>query len=669
MKKKINKIKENIIKYVITNRLFLSYVILSLLSAILVRKFTVGGTGSFAPFITDLGEILLFGSLGYLVKPKNQFKYYFIWLFIFTAMSMVNSIYYTFYDSFASFGELATAGQVESVSNSLLEKLRFADFIYLINPVIFYLIHKKLKATNYYHNVRKLFKNKMIVLITLIVSAICLSFSFITATRKDYSRLAKQWNRVYIVERFGIITYQFNDLIQTLTPRINSLFGHEEAIAKFQTYFDKREKHHNNKYTGILKGKNIIFVHMESIQTFLMDLKFNGVEVAPNLNKMAKEGMFFNNFYPQVSIGTSSDTEFSLNTGLLPAASGTVYVSYYNRNYFALPKYFKELGYYTFSMHGNYATMWNRNKAHPSLGYEGMYYRECFNFTPEDVINLGINDQLFFEQGIKIMEDIEQNHPNYMGTVITLSNHSPFNQASKLSNLDLSLTYEEKDDITGEMKQHKSDYLSESNIGKYIKSANYADWALGKLVEYVNNSPYFNDTVFVFYGDHDAKFSNKEINYLYNLNPKTGSVYNEKDSHYYNYDYYAHELNKKTPLIIWTKNKKLRSIFKGKISYNMGMYDIAPTILNMYGLTNKYVIGHDIFNIKNKNVIVFPNGNVLTNKIYYNNSTGEYKVLKKNAVITEDYINQLVKTADEELEVSNAIIVYDLLKDKKINEE
>ena len=31
-------------------------------------------------------------------------------------------------------------------------------------------------------------------------------------------------------------------------------------------------------------------MHMESMQSFLMDLSFNGREVTPNLNKLAKEG-------------------------------------------------------------------------------------------------------------------------------------------------------------------------------------------------------------------------------------------------------------------------------------------------------------------------------------------------------------------------------------------
>ena len=667
--KLLKKIKKSIVEYVMTNRLFIVYVLLSLIGAMLVRKFTVNNLFAFKPFITDLGMILLIGSIGYLIKPKNQFKYYFTWMIIFTILNIISSIYYKFYTSFASFGELATVGQVKTVTGSIFEKLAFTDIMYIFIPILFYIIHKKLSSTTYYTFISKLEKSKKMIISTFVAGILCLAMSFITATKTDYSRLAKQWNRIYIVERFGIIMYQFNDLIQTLTPRINSLFGIEEAKDKFNIYFENKEEHKNNRYTGVLKGKNIIFVHLESIQTFLMDLEFNGVEATPNLNRLAKEGMFFKNFYPQISTGTSSDTEFTLNTGLLPAASGIVFQSYYNRNYLSLPKYFKDKGYYTFSMHGNLPSMWNRNKAHPALGYEEMYFRDSFDFTKEDVVNLGINDALFFEQGVKIMEDIEKTKPNYMGTIITLSNHSPFNQASKLSDLDLSTSYEKIDEMTGEKEIVTNDYLSSSSVGRYIKSANYADVALGKFIEYINESNEFENTLFVFYGDHDAKLSRNEINYLYNLNPLTGETLTEKDSNYVNYDYYAHELNKKTPLIMWSKNKKLKRIFKGEIPYTMGMYDIAPTILNMYSLYNKYTVGNDIFNTKHNNVVVFPNGNFLTEKVYYNNSTDDYKILKENTIVDDEYINDFIKTANERLEISNGIILYDLLKGYDVKEK
>ncbi len=664
----LKKIRKNIVEYIITNRLFISYVILAIIGTMFVRKFTIGTFFALKPFTTDLGIILIIGGFGYFVKPKNQFKYYFIWLIIFTTLFIISSIYYTFYTSFASVGELGTVGQVETVTGSIFEKIRFVDIMYIAIPIIFYLIHKRLLSSAYYYFIDKIEKGKKMVVSTILVGVLCLAYSFGVATGTDYSRLAKQWNRLYIVERFGILMYQFNDLVQFLTLQTNSLFGYEDAQEAFNEYFDNKEEHIENEYTGILKGKNIIFVHMESIQTFLMDLEFNGQAVMPNLNRLADEGMFFENFYPQVSTGTSSDTEFTLLTGLMPAASGAVFTSYYDKEYFTIPKYLKEQGYYAFSMHGNLSSMWSRDRAHPSLGYEGMYFEESFTYTENDVINLGINDRLFFQQAIPILENIESTYENYMGTIITLSNHSPFSIASQYSTLDLTSHYSTVNPETGEVIDHAVDYLSDSAVGEYIKSANYADTALGDFLNYINSSSAFDNTIFVFYGDHDAKLSRSEINYLYNLNPETGEEYEEGDPHYVEYDYYDHELNKKTPLIIWTKNDELKEVFQGTVSYYTGMYNVAATILNMYGIYNKYTIGEDIFSVKDDNLIVFPNGNVLNNMIYYNNSTGEYKVLKEGS-FDEDYISNISAIGEQRLDISNSIIVYDLLDSIDMNGE
>lgn len=658
VKKTFKKVKKNTIEYIITNRLFISYVLLSFIATMCVRKFTIGTAFNLNPIITDLGLILIIGSFGYFIKPKNQFKYYFTWIIIINLMCLISSVYYIFFTSFASIGELATMGQTETVTGSIFDKLRFSYAIYIVIPIIFYMIHKKLLSSTYYYFIDKIEKSKKMFISTLAIGVLLIGYRFATATPTDYSRLTKQWNRISIVERFGIILYQGNDFVQILRPSLSSLFGQEAAMETFNNYFDKKEVTKDNKYTGILKGKNIIFVHMESMQSFLMDLSFNGEEVTPNLNKLASEGMHFTNFYPQVSTGTSSDTEFTLLSGLMPASSGTVFVSYYDRNYFTIPKYLSNLGYNTFSMHGNLSSMWNRNKAHPSLGYKDMYFNEVFEYTDEDVINLGINDKLFFKEAMPILESIEKNNQNYMGTIITLSNHSPFKLASAYSTLDLTSYTENKSE----------DYLSSTAVGQYIKSANYADSALGEFLEYVKSSDYFNNTVFVFYGDHDAKLSRSEINYLYNLNPETGEVYEEGDEAYVNYDYYAHELNKKTPLIIWTKDKSLKSIFKGDVTYTMGMYNVASTILNMYGIKNKYTMGDDIFTVKNNNLVVYPNGNFLTSKVYYNNSTNEYLSLKGDE-ITKEYIDSLSSEAENRLTVSNSIIVYNLLKDKKMGEE
>lgn len=660
-KKSLKKFRQQLNKYAMTNKLFITYFILAVVGCIILRNVTIDIPFTLKSFLTELGMILLLGSFGYFVKPKNQYKYFFSVLILFTVIEIVNSVYYTFYASFGSLGELSTLSQAETVTDSIVDELKLIDFIYVVFPLIFYLIHKVIKGTPYYNYMNKIENGKRMVIGTLIAAGICLSYSFITATGTDYSRLSKQWNRVYIVERFGIILYQTNDVFQTIKPKISSLFGYEEAYEMFQDYFTNEENlqyNGKNKYTGILEDYNIVYVHMESTQNFLMDLKFNGVDAAPNLKKLAREGMFFSNFYPQISTGTSSDAEFMMLTGLLPSSTGTVFVSYADNDFITLPSLLKERDYHTFSMHGNYASMWNRNNVHPKLGYDEMIFKDQFTYDEEtEKVGLGINDKLFFAQGIQKLETIESTYQNYFGTMITLSNHSPFSP-NDLFTYDISDKY--TDDVTGE--EVTTCYLCGKDIGDYIVSAHYADEALGELMDLIKNSDYFDNTLFVFYGDHDAKLSHKELNYLYNYDYKTGELKSEDDPTYIEYDNYAHNLNKKTPLIMWTKNSKLKNKIKGEVKEIMGMNDTMPTLLNMLNIDYKYHIGHDIFNIRGKNIVVFPNGNFLTDKVYYNNSTEEYKVLKENITLEEDYINKNAKASEEELEIANSMIMYNLTK-------
>ncbi len=678
MKEKITlffrKLRKNIIEYIATNRLFLTFVVLSMLGLMLVRNYTVGDMFSFEACISDFALVLLIGSFGYLVKPRNQYRYFMIVLIIFTLMEIINSVYYTFYTSFASFGELGTVGQTETVMGSVYERIKVTDLIYILFPFVFYFIHKKLLRTAYYNFMSVVEKGKKMCMVTLLVGCLFLAYTFVTATGTDYSRLAKQWNRVYVVERFGLVLYQINDLIQTLTPKFSSLFGYEEAAQSFIEFFTSDDidlYDGENEYTNILEGYNVVFIHMEGMQTFLMDIEFNGVEATPNLNKIASEGMFFTNFYPQVSIGTSSDTEFTLLTSLLPAASGAVFTSYYDREYITIPKLLKEKGYYTFSMHGNYASMWNRATVHPLLGYDDMYFEDTYTYNTDsddpdnlEYINLGISDKKFFEQVVPILEEIEANNTNYMGTIITLSNHSPFTYLEKYGEYDMSTTYEVCDEETEECSEVTTDYLYGTAVGNYIMSAHYADEALGELFEYINNSDAFENTVFVLYGDHDVKLTKNQMNYLYNYDYTTGELKTEDDPTYVTYDDYDHELNKNTPLIIWTKNEELKEILQGEVDYVMGMYDVMPTLGNMLGIENEFAMGHDIFNIKDDNYVVFPNGNFLTSLIYYNNSESQYKVIQEGAELTTDYITNLIAKTEAVLEVSNAIIVHDLIKNE-----
>ena len=101
------------------------------------------------------------------------------------------------------------------------------------------------------------------------------------------------------------------------------------------------------------------------------------------------------------------------------------------------------------------------------------------------------------------------------------------------------------------------------------------------------------------------------------------------------------------------------------VDKTMGMYDVLPTMANLFGFTESYALGHDVFS-KEEGIVVFPSGNVLTDKVYYNNLNEEYISFTEDP-LSEDYISNLRDYADMILEVSNGIIVHDLIKNEKNN--
>jgi len=624
----------------------------------------MGNISDFRPLILDTALILIIGSIGYLIKPKKQFAYFFTWVIIIALLCTINSIYYTFYLSFTSFGLILAMAFISDVSDSLIEKLRWLDFIYLLTPIIFFYVHRLLYKTNYYNYVSKIERGKKMFVGTSLIGVIMIAIVMVGMTATDYSRLHKQWDREFIVRRFGIIMYQGNDLIQTLTLRLNTLFGYDVAARRHREFFAELalRPREPNRYTDILKDKNIIFVHMESMQNFLIELEFNDREVTPNMNRLAREGMYFSRFYPQISTGTSSDTEFTLLTSLMPALQGIVFTNYHDRDFITIPKILRDKGYYTFSMHGNNGEMWNRNIAHASLGYNTFYHRDFFDSNPDNQIGLGISDSAFFEQSIPILEEIEREHSRYMGKVITLSHHSPFSDLDKYGEFDLSYTTMRFNERTGEYEEVIDPYLEGTRIGNYLKSARYADQAMGEWIEFIQASDYFKDTVFVFYGDHEARLGRREFYFLYNYDPVTGTMREPDDPLYVDYDVFQHEINKNTPLIIWTKEERLQRVLRSNIDYVMGMIDIMPTIGNMMGFFNPYALGHDIFDVRENNVVIFPNGNFITGDIFFMNSRDQYILINPNAVIEVGLIERLKQYTDERLQISHGIIVHDLIR-------
>ncbi len=669
--KNIKKVKkEHLVRaYIKNNKLFLSFVFICIINSTVLRFFCMHSLENYLSWRAILADsviVTLVGSFGYLLKPKNRFIYYFCFCIFFSAICMINSVYYTFYTSFASISMLSLTQYIGDVGDAVVENvLQIKDLFYVIGPIALFLIHLKLKKKNYYKKVEMKTIRKKKTFKSLSITSVLLLLFLLTLSPLDVSRFFKQWNKEYIVMRFGIYVYQTNDLFTSIQPKINSMFGYDKANKKFQDYFKNKEPSATNEYTNIFKDKNVIVIHGESMMTNAIGLKFNDQEVTPTLNKLSSEGMFFSNFYSQVSVGTSSDSELTYNTSLMPTKSGTAFVSYSDRKYIGIPTLLKEKGYYTFSMHANNADFWNRRAMHKNLGYDRFFSKTDYNVTKENTIGLGLSDKEFFHQSVEKIEKINSEHEKWYGLLIMLTNHTPFSEIEKYGEfpVDMKETIT-KEDGTTEEKVYP--YMEGTKLGNYFKSLHYADEALGEFIQELEAKGLLENTVFILYGDHDARLSRKDYNLLYNYDKETDDVLDKEDPEYKEYDSYQYELGRKVPFIIWTKdmnNTKLN--FENKNV--MGMYDVSPTLGNMFGFYNKYRLGHDIFDIKENNIVIFPTGNWVNNKMYYNSQKSAYFPLSEEP-ITEEEINYNTEYTNQLLDISNDIISFDLLNEKKDQE-
>ena len=657
MRRDLTKGFKKVKNYFATNILMLTFIITSVVNGIMVRAFTVGNVFSIKPVFADLTFILVITALGYFIKPKRQYIYFIIWSIILTALCIINTTYYSNYLSFTSVSLLKTATELGDYTDAVFNVLELKDIIFIWQVLAVIFVHIQLYRKKYYEKVEKIEIGRVRFLNMMVVALISLGFFVSMLTKIDIGRLEKQWNRSSIVMEFGIYIYQTNDVITSIKTKVNEMFGYDEAYKEFREYYENREyKLTNNRYSNIFEGKNVLVIHGESLQGFTMNLRFNDEVLTPNLNRLSKEGIYFSNFYSQESVGNSSDSEFTLLTSLLPSTSGTVFMNYFNRNYETILKLFKQKGYYTFGMHGNNGDAWNRSTTYKYLGYDYFFYHSK-DYDIDEVIGYGLSDKSFFRQSIEKIKTISEEHKNYYGTLVMLTNHTPFNDIN--GHTDYTVDYKTKEIDPETNEPIYEPWLEDTKIGNYLKSVHYADEAIGELIEGLDEAGLLENTIIVIYGDHDCKLKKSEFNKLLQ-NEHYDEVLIDPSGKIEELDSFAYEINRKVPFIIWSKDIA-NSSYSTTETQVMGMIDIMPTLSNMFGLSPKYALGHDMFSTQN-NIVVFPSGNWMTNKLYYNSSKEEYRQLDLNQSVTMEEIEKNNEYAEKLITVSNGIITYDLIK-------
>lgn len=436
-------------------------------------------------------------------------------------------------------------------------------------------------------------------------------FGLLTTIRLELTRHAKTEEQDYYIPeetqgenpaqepaevKYNVMDIDF-DALNAMTE--------DKKLLAINDYCSKVTGTNQNEYTGMLKDYNLIVMCAESFSPAAIDK-----DLTPNLYKLTQQGIIFNNYYNTFP-NTTTDGEYALMQGLYPDAGRSKAVSslYASRNSylpFTLGNVFQsQRGVESFGYHNYRGSYYGRNESHPNMGYTMKFAGDGMTFTT----NWPASDLEMMEQSVDDYIGKEPFHAYYM----TFSGHYKY------------------DTGTNEMAKRNWDQVKDlpysSNAIKAYLSCNIEfDKAIGYLMERLEQAGVADRTAIVIAGDH----------FPYGL----------KDSEYA--ELIGHDIDGfskyKSTLIFWVGGLE-ENIVVDEYCCNV---DVLPTILNLWGFEydSRLLAGTDVFS-DGTHAAVLVDKSFLTDKVWFNASTGEIRYQVPESEIPEGYVenmNQLIAT-------------------------
>ena len=373
----------------------------------------------------------------------------------------------------------------------------------------------------------------------------------------------------------GSYHYTFKNFTMTFFP-MNKLKNFD-LVNDINAYINQSEpQYSDNDMTGIFKDKNVMIIQLENIDEWMLT-KQN----MPTLYRLREEGInFVNHYSASFSTGRTFNTEYIVNTGMIPPTNGTAPSYIFNKNTYpiSLANQFKNAGYIVNSYHSNGGHIYNRKDVHNAWGYEHYHNAEDMNMEDYQMDSQMING---YEKMIKDQK--------FMDFIITISAHGPLEPSVRAckDNLDKVKDVENIQDTT---------YLCG------MAQAKETEIFIDSLIKKLDNDNLLEDTVLVFYADH------------YAYSTITAKLENQlKGTSDPNLLFH-------TPFFIWSSNLKPQTITK-----YTSTVDILPTILNLFDIKPdlRYYVGRDIFDYNDSGYVIFSDGSYLSDEIYHLGSSSE----------------------------------------------
>ena len=233
---------------------------------------------------------------------------------------------------------------------------------------------------------------------------------------------------------------------------------------------------------------DIIIIVLESFSGYLIGPLGGDSLVTPNINRYAREGILFSNFYAS---GTRTDKALPAILSGYPAqpAQSIIKEPKKSQSLPSLVKILTENGYHSSFWYGGEINFANLNSFVIGSGFHDIITKN--NFDPANYNSKwGVHDHVLFQTLKDSMKRVKE---PFLKVILTLSSHEPF-------------------DVPMEPV-----FIGSDDLSKYKNSVYYTDKTLGSFLDWAKETDWWKNTLIIMVADHAARIFSDMPNYKQNV--------------------------------------------------------------------------------------------------------------------------------------------------------
>lgn len=287
----------------------------------------------------------------------------------------------------------------------------------------------------------------------------------------------RRFNYVCLNGYLPYVAYQiFDSAREALPPSPEEMDGITKFLHSSQpTYTD------NSLAADSASQKNLIFIIVESLNAWAVDMEIDGRKVCPTLSHYAHADSVIAMLHvcTQVAHGHSSDGRLIYNTGLLPMQNA---IAATDRGHNHYPSLAHALGYRAIDIVGDSKASWNQEATSAAYGFDSIFDQSTMlHLLPDNAVA----DARIFAKATELITPSRRADGPFMALITSLTMHQPYNTPG----------------VPTTWISQKGKYPTE--VLNYLERTHYFDTELGKFLAHLERTGLLRNSVVVIASDHN----------------------------------------------------------------------------------------------------------------------------------------------------------------------